>query len=351
VPAVARDQANRIGLDRIRGNLQGQLNQLGPEPPRFDGVVSGGFPVETMEHMEWQKKHDALQSQLDGFNSIQDRLDADDKLAADPNKYHPKDYLLGIGTQGQGRAILSFGNPDTAADVSAYVPGMTTTLSSVGTGEQNTPGANEANNALNVWNAAEAKKNNPNSTASIVWLGYDAPPGVTDAASGARGQAGAPAYGQFLTGLRQTHEGPQAPHITSIGHSYGSYLVGQATMMSSQHPDQYSPPDDVVLIGSPGTGATSASQFGMPGHVWVGEAAWDGVTHTPGQGLDGAWYGTDPASSDFGAHRFTVDGGTPLHPQDTHTEYLTPENGGPSLGNIGAIVAGQPGNVRLTAGR
>ncbi|WP_280726819.1 alpha/beta hydrolase [Kitasatospora sp. MAA4] len=354
VPSVARDQANRLGLSRILTDLQGQLAALGPEPPRFDGVVSGGFPVETMEHMEWQKKHDALQSQLDGFDSIQDRLDMDDKQqAADPSR-HPRDYLLGIGTQGQGRAILSFGNPDTATNVSTYVPGMTTKLSSLGMDSINDPGANEATNALNVYNAAKKAEAGNGSTASVVWLGYDAPPMTPSVASTARGQAGAPAYANFLTGLRATNTGAQPQHITSIGHSYGSYLVGQATMLSTHQPGTYTPPDDVVLIGSPGTGANTAADLGLPGHIWVGEAMVDPVTYTPSQlspSPNQRWFGEDPASSAFGAHRFSVADGSPVHWLRTHTEYLTPQNGGPSLANIANIVVGRPDQVQPEADR
>ncbi|WP_035798489.1 alpha/beta hydrolase [Kitasatospora mediocidica] len=351
VPSPARDQANRLGLSRIRTDLQGQIAQLGPEPPRFDGVVTDGFPVETMAHMEWREKHDELQGQLDGFNSIQDRLDMDDqRVAADPS-HHPKDYLLGIGTQGQGRAILAFGNPDTATDVSTYVPGMTTTLSSLGMDSINDPGANEANNALNLYNAANEAELGNGSAASVVWLGYDAPPGPPSVASPDRGQVGAPAYANFLTGLRATNTGAQPQHITSIGHSYGSFLVGQATMLSTHQPNAYTPPDDVVLIGSPGTGAGTAADLGLPGHVWVGEAAFDPITYAPGCSPNSRWFGTDPASSSFGAHRFSVADGSPVHWLRTHTEYLTPQNGGPSLGNIANIVVGSPDKVRPEADR
>ncbi|MCX5208736.1 alpha/beta hydrolase family protein [Kitasatospora sp. NBC_00240] len=349
IPAAVRDRVNQQALGKLIEQLQAQ-----PHPS------------------------DEERARLRRYESVRDRLAADDKLAADPAADHPRDYLLGIGTEGQGRAIISFGNPDTATDVSAYVPGMTTTLGSLGTFGRNDVGANEGDNALNVWRATRAQQGPGGSAASIVWLGYDAPPGMSDAASGDRGKAGAPAYANFLTGIRASHEGGRPPHITSIGHSYGSYLVGQATMLATRHRDTYLPPDDVIIVGSPGTGAAKAADLGLPGRVWVGAAAYDGVTNLPsknevagglvgsifgpvgtvvGAGIghatdsDELWLGSDPADADFGGKRFSVADGSVAHPQDTHLEYLTPQNGGPSLDNIGAVVAGHGDRAQLVAGR
>ncbi|MFF1871522.1 alpha/beta hydrolase [Kitasatospora herbaricolor] len=349
LPAVVRDQANRKVLDDA-------YDRLGAKSPRTED-----------EDKRYQRAR-----------TLKLRLQQDDALAADPGADHPRDFLLGYGDEGQGRAVLSFGDPDTATDVSVYVPGMTTTVSSVGVGNRADLGANEGDNALNVWRATRAQQGPGGSAASIVWLGYDAPPGVSDAASGERGQAGAPAYAKFLTGVRAAHQGDQPPHVTSIGHSYGSYLVGQATMLSTRHRDSYLPPDDVIVVGSPGTGAAKAADLGLPGRVWVGAATYDGVTNLPsknevagglvgsifgpvgtvvGAGIghatdsDELWLGSDPADADFGGKRFSVADGSVAHPQDTHLEYLTPQNGGPSLGNIGAVVAGHGDRAQLVAGR
>jgi hypothetical protein len=322
------------------------------------------------------KKHEPLtpdeQDTYNKLNPIAQRLQEDHDHAGDGR---PQDYLLGIGTEGQGRAIISFGNPDTATDISAYVPGMTSNPGSLGPGYGVTDGTNEAENALNTWRAAQAHEPPGHTAASIVWLGYDAPPIDPSGASTARADAGAPAYANFVTGLRTTNASGQCPHITSIGHSYGSLLVGEATRMSTQPGSPYTPPDDAVFIGSPGVGVDKASDLGLPpGHVWDGAAADDPITHLPSKGdvVAGAvagplgpvltntvdphrlWYGRDPASSDFGANRFTVNdlgGETWNNPVGPHTKYLSPTIGGPSLNNIGNIVAGQYGNVQLEAGR
>ncbi|MCX4748759.1 alpha/beta hydrolase [Kitasatospora sp. NBC_01287] len=342
IPAQVRDEVNRAYLAQTLKSLTDK-EALGP-----------------------LSKED--EDTLKKLQPIQGRLNEDAQYAGDGR---PQDYLLGIGTEGQGRAIISFGDPDTATDISAYVPGMTSDPASLGAAHGVIDGSNEAENALNTWRSAQAKEPAGRSVASVVWLGYDAPPDSNlSAASSGRAQAGAPAYAKFLTGLRATNDG--APHITSIGHSYGSLLVGEATRMSTQQGSPYSAPDDVVLIGSPGAGVNSAKQLGMPGHVWVGAAENDPVTHLPSRedtalgalggpllgsqwahqtDPNGLWYGTDPASAAFGAQRFAVSDWTCTDPISAHLKYLTPNNGGPSLNNVGSIVTGDYSHVRREADR
>lgn len=348
VPSAARDQANRLGLTQIRTNLQAQIDGLGPQPPMFDGLVSGGFPIQTEAYTEWKQKDDALQGQLDQYNHIQDRLTADDQAYATDPSNHPRDYLLGIGTQGQGRAILSFGNPDTAKNVSAYVPGVTTTLDSLRpmTPDQ-TPGENEADNALNVWKTAkDLNGGDPNATASIVWLNYDPPSSLTGGMDTGAADAGAPTYAQFLTGIRDTHQGAP-PHVTSMGDSYGSYLATESAKLAADQPGTYRAPDDLVLTGSPGVPVAHASDLHMNGHVWVGTSPLDPV-HLITSGTPAGLGPADPHDSSWGGNNFTVPTGTIGGlTGDNHTAYLTPQRGGPSLPNIGNIVIGNYGSVQL----
>jgi hypothetical protein len=320
IPVVARDQANRLNLP----NLIAQYQQM-PQP-----------------------LSDIDQRKLDGFLAIQTRLEQDRGLT-------PPEFLIGLNDQGQGLGILSFGNPDTATNICSYVPGMGTTLSTVGSGG--------ADSAKALWTTATNQ--GAGSVASIVWVGYDPPPGPLDgdpaaveAGGDSRARSGAVSYDQFMTGLRATHDGPQ-PHLTALGHSYGSLTVGLAGQLpGGTHAD------DVILIGSPGVEASHASQLGVPaGHVWVGAARNDPVTHLPSK-FDASigaanplltltdpntlWYGTDPASGSFGANRFQVAPGAMSFA--THSKYLTP--GSDSMNNIAAIVApGGPTPPQLVAPR
>ncbi|MFI0712796.1 alpha/beta hydrolase [Streptomyces inhibens] len=123
------------------------------------------------------------------------------------------------------------------------------------------------------------------------------------------------------------------------------------------------PADDIILVGSPGTGAQKAEQLGVGAdHVWVGAADSDPVTHAPSDleksfGIGGhlmdpheLHFGQDPSSEDFGGNRFDVDSGVPW---DSHSSYFdSPEEGDPrSLNNMGAIVAGRPEKVTIQARR
>ncbi|MFC9236059.1 alpha/beta hydrolase [Streptomyces decoyicus] len=320
IPAKTRDKANRVNLDRL----------IAMHPP--------GTPMSP-----------GVRRQYEGFQMIKTRVERD-------SGKEPEPLLLGIGPEGQGRAILSYGDPDTADNVAAYVPGLNTQLRDVG-GE-------DGSRAWNIWDSAQDAGDGSKKTASIVWLGYDAPQSGTDRLSESdisvadreRGQQGGAAFGQFLDGVQATHQG-ERPHVTAIGHSYGSFTVGQAAQREGGIPA-----DDIILVGSPGTGAQKAEQLGVGAdHVWAGAAESDPVTHAPSdlELLPGAaiahfrdphelHFGQDPASEEFGGRRFDVAFGNPM---DSHSNYFDRDKGGDSLGNMGSIVAGHPERVSFQGRR
>jgi hypothetical protein len=120
-------------------------------------------------------------------------------------------------------------------------------------------------------------------------------------------------------------------HLTLVGHSYGSLLLGRA--LAGGLAADLPPRHDVVFIGSPGTGVDTAAGLGVdPGHVWAGGTDDDVVIRLrslpglaalaplgPALALAG-WaidelYGTLPTDPDFGARVFAAgDGG--------HSDYL-----------------------------
>ncbi|MER5638966.1 alpha/beta hydrolase [Kitasatospora sp. NPDC002227] len=325
LPAAARDQANRANLTHLIADYRRRSRRSPDE-----------------------------QAKLDGFLALERRL-------ADCAGSRPPALLLAVGDEGQGRAVLSWGDPDTARHVSAYVPGLGTTLAAIG--------GRDADRAYHLWQAAQ--RTDPGSpTASLVWLGYDPPPGLdrlakrdlrpAEVLSDVRAEHGAPAYARFLAGLRAGHQGPQPAHVTALGHSYGSTTVG----LAAQLPGGIAA-DELVLVGSPGTGADSVSRFTTaPGHVWVGDAENDPVSHLPSTG-DGAarviggplgtalfhavaddrgqlYFGADPAGEAFGARRFRVADGPPGS-FASHSDYLDdPAEPGTreSVDNIARIVTG-----------
>lgn len=357
IPALVRDTANRDNLQLLIGKLEGQNDET--------------------SHMR-----------LAGLREIDRQLRADGQ---------PPMYLLGIGDEGNGRAIVSFGNPDTARNVAAYVPGLNTALDKdFATGD--------LKRARDM--AIGAKEMDPDTTvASIAWLGYDAPQASfgnlaedLDVAGESNAKAGAAAYNEFMAGISATNQNAD-PHVTAIGHSYGSLTVGIAAQQRGGIPGA----DDVVLVGSPGTGAHSADELGVGrDHVFVGAAENDPVTKLLnsreasglGTGVVGGasagfvlgmsggpvgavvggavggiaggsmgyaaqdaqseesdvWFGTDPAHRDFGANRFAVSDGPRLlarghHPAEAHSNYFDPTKDQVSADNIARIVAGKSEDV------
>ncbi|MFG2870124.1 alpha/beta hydrolase [Streptomyces sp. NPDC048338] len=318
IPAAARDEANRNHLPVLMDELAG-------------------------------KDDSDSETKLDALRMIKDKLD---------KPSNPPMFLLGIGDEGNGRAIVAYGNPDTSKNVSAYVPGLGTKLNDEFV-EDTMKRAQDT--------ALGARRIDP-SSASIVWLGYDAPQNV-DVMSKGDAQRGAPAYNQFMAGLSATNEGKD-PHVTAIGHSYGSLTVGTAAKQSGGIPGV----DDVILLGSPGVDAQKATELGVgKDHVFVGAADNDPVTHLPtqdeaklgwvlggptgvrvGRDLfdidnDDVYFGKDPASEAFGAQRFKVDDGPRMVFEgggfDAHSQYFTPDLDPESAKNIARIVAGQSDKI------
>ncbi|MGW7092656.1 alpha/beta hydrolase [Streptomyces sp. NPDC054874] len=333
IPVLARDAANRRNLPALIDKLEG---------------------VDT----------DKARDQLAGLREIERQLKEDGK---------PPMYLIGIGDEGNGRAIVSFGNPDASQNVSAYVPGLNTSLDE-----------EFAKNDLGrARDTAIGAQGYDDSTASIVWLGYDAPQlPDKDGAAGyfavmgtGRAEKGGAAYRDFMGGISVTNQNKN-PHMTAIGHSYGSRTVGAAAARPGGIPGV----DDIILVGSPGVGVDHAVDLGVGSeHVFVGAAANDPVTKLPSKtqvvvggiglalggpggayltgdladpGDDDLWFGKDPASKAFGARRFPVADGPPLVSGsgislDSHSNYFSPERDAVSADSIALIVSGNADRLKM----
>ncbi|MGW6861205.1 alpha/beta hydrolase [Streptomyces xanthophaeus] len=342
IPATVRHDANQDNLQMLIGKLSGQDDEKS-------------------------------QTQLAGMRSLHDQM-------WNPKLGDPPMYLLGIGDQGGGRAIVAFGNPDTSRNVSAYVPGLGTALDS----------HFARNDVQRARDTAKGAQKYDASSAAIVWLGYDAPQlpadkplDNLDVMSEDHARRGAPAYNQFMAGISATNENAD-PHVTALGHSYGSLTVGQAAQLNGGIPGA----DDIILVGSPGTGAQHADQLNVgKEHVYVGASDHDPVSMLPNKtesngmlsgagggllsgGIPGAlvggtvgyfvgdaltddnqiYFGMDPANKDFGANRFLVeDGPLPVVGggglMDAHSNYFNPEKDKASSSNIARIIAGHSGEI------
>ncbi|MER8088898.1 alpha/beta hydrolase [Streptomyces sp. NPDC094048] len=330
IPALVRDAANRDNLQLLMGKLEGR-----------DDAKS--------------------ETQLAGLREIDRQL---------REGRQPPMFLLGIGDEGNGRAIVSFGNPDTSRNVSAYVPGLNTSLD-----EEFAKG-----DLKRARDTAKGAAKYDHSSAAIVWLGYDAPQAPDGLASlsvigDERAEEGGKAFNGFMSGLVETNES-RDPHLTAIGHSYGSRTVGAATQRDGGIPGV----DDIILVGSPGVGVDRAEDLGVgKEHVFVGAAENDVVTKLPSkqqsavgaaglivggpriayvagdiadQGDDDLWFGKDPASRAFGARRFHVSDGPPLISADgaslgAHSRYFDPKRDAVSADSIALIAAGRSDEIKM----
>lgn len=324
IPVADRDKANRRNLPDLISKLEGKTDK-------------------------------ASQEKLAGLREIDRQLKEGSQ---------PPMYLIGISDEGNGRAIVSYGNPDTSKNVSAYVPGLNTSL-------DEEFAKNDLKRARDT--AIGAQGYDP-SSAAIVWLGYDAPQtpdGLSSLAVAGTGRAkkGGAAYYDFMGGIAATNQN-RDPHITAIGHSYGSRTVGAATQKLGGIPGV----DDIILVGSPGVGVDRAVDLGVgAGHVFVGAAANDPVTKLPSKtqvvvggigmilggpagayaagdladpGDDDLWFGKDPASKAFGATRFPVDPGKPMS-FDSHSNYFNPVRDAVSADSIALIVSGHSDRLKM----
>ncbi|MET9396979.1 alpha/beta hydrolase [Kitasatospora sp. NPDC002965] len=336
IPAVARDGANRLTLQQAKLDLQAQLDHLGPEPPAKVAGMNGA--VSNPAHDEWERRKALLQEQVIGVNAIEKRLmtKVDDK--------HPPTYLLGFDTKGNGHAIVAVNNPDTADNVSTYVPGTGARLGSIDSDIE------RSDRMVASANTANVKAGLPRTTSSITWVGYDAPQSITpEAMNDSYARNAGNSLHSFEAGLRATHDGKPSNN-TILAHSYGTTTVGYTLR------DKGLPVDNVVLIASPGAGVEHARDLGVdPSRVFAAQGDADGISMAPPMNANGLasnfgnnlgdYYGVlqnpdhhlihgrDPILPGFGAQVIPTDPGT------GHSDYWNP--GSVSLQAMGEIIAGR----------
>ncbi|MFJ4275087.1 alpha/beta hydrolase [Streptomyces coelicoflavus] len=343
LPATVRDESNRTVLAEARGAAQTRLDSWvaqEPKPAYVEREIINAqtgerwtAKVPTDEWREWEKKRKELEKPLNGMKAIQSRFDTYVNESTRP-------YLLGFDDRNNGRAIVAVGNPDTADNVVTYVPGTGSKLSSID---------GDISRAEVLQDQASAT-DPAHSTASIMWLGYDAPQGLlSDATDPKYADDAREPLSSFLTGIDTVHGG--AVNSTVLGHSYGTLVAGETLR---DHPDL--PVDNAILVGSPGVGADHAKDLNIGAdHVFAATAQNDLVNLAPPPAGTLAplnpkaymrlfddhsiMYGNDPTSDEFGGRTFQVaDGGLPgsdgLMP--AHSQYWE----GDSLNHMARIVTG-----------
>jgi hypothetical protein len=318
VPAADRDQANRLVLARIRQELAAQR------------AAATKACADNPSDASCRQRLDRVDNFLEQLDAINGRLQSTSG---------PRAYLLGIDTQGDGHAIVAIGDPNTADNVAAFVPGMGRGINNMST---------EITRADRLVQQATVVEPHER-TAAVVWIDYDRPPDLRHAASEGYAEQAERPLDRFVDGLRATEQNP-GTHVTVVGHSYGSTVVGFAAR------DESLAADDLVFLGSPGVGAEHADQLNMPAaRVWASTADHDiiraatvsggGILDLPaftrpffGESTERGWFGANPADGHFGGHVFASEPGSRAHPIDAHNAYFA--NGSQSLANIARIVVG-----------
>lgn len=227
----------------------------------------------------------------------------------------PRQFLL-VEPEGQGRMIEVQGDLRTARNIAVLVPGMNNDLERVRSqsvrakeiGEEAGPG-----------------------TATVVWLGYHAPLGLTEGRSTVSSRAAAPLLCRFQEALAVS--APDAK-ITLIGNSYGAQVVSRA-MLEGARAHRY------LLTGSPGAdpSVTSGAQMTPPGTELfaVARSRGDYVSYAEQHGPDPASF-PDVVRIETDNRQVQISG---------HMEYFNKNS--ESMTNVGRIVRGDLDAVTLAA--
>ena len=294
LPADVRDQANRRQLASLLRQLRAELDRV------FAAVPPPLVLARTA----------VLRSMLAVAEGVERALSA-----------RPGAKLLTLDLDGAGRVAIGLGDVDRSRHLAVLVPGMgADALHGVG------GTVDRAEHLL-----TEAGRQSAEPTAVVAWVGYAAP-GWRQVPFATRARAGGRLLNADLRALDagRSSDGGGPAHVTLVGHSYGSTVIGAATRSGPKRAD------DLVLLGSPGVLADRVGELGLSGRrVYVGEAPFDPVA-------DLGAFGADPGDAAFGATPVRADPppGLPLPARltEAHSHYFDP--GSESLRNVARVVVG-----------
>ncbi len=325
LPGWARDHANRILLDRADTALTAEVATLEPKARTWRDLLdsAGGLDtavtIGTFGGGTGRVAYQQAVAKLAAVRATRQVLDQGDARAR---------QLLTVDVSGRtARVAVAVGDVDRAAHVAVVVPGFTTTV------QRDLAGADRVSADLaDQSRRAATLVGDHRDVAVVSWLGYDIPQTADTLRSGhsvvlrESAEAGAGSLAGFLRGL------PSDRHVTVVGHSYGSTTAGLAVARGDTGVD------DLVVLGSPGLGADTTTELGLPSRrVHVLEADDDPVA-------DLGWFGRDPSGLP-GVDRLSTENvelpdGSPGQRSVGHSGYLVP--GTTSQWNVAAVVAGAP---------
>lgn len=219
--------------------------------------------------------------------------------------------LVTLDAEGEGRAVVAIGALDEAEYVSYLVPGMY-----FGVAAQLVDWASTAESILAVQEDWLDRLGVDAEAATVAWIGYHTPT-LLNASTMELAYQGRDALTLSLQGLAADRADDTLPHVSIVAHSYGS----TAAMLALQ--ENQVEVDALVMVGSPGSPARSASELNVrDGDVWVGAAEWDPI---PRSGV----FGSQPLDAAFGANPFSTTAtadpitGETLATSPSHNDYFT----------------------------
>ncbi|MFJ6832432.1 alpha/beta hydrolase [Streptomyces sp. NPDC091209] len=282
-----------------------------PEIPAPPPAVLAPLTASTLEKAYEANRADAAQAAgMAADHGDRTRAAADRAMAA------PSRRFLSFDGRGPGRAVEVFGDLAHADRVAVLVPGSDTTLE---TYDRFRAGAIALHDRLGPHGAV------------LAWLGYETPGTVsTTVLTTDRAEQAAPLLRAFVRQLRGVVG--RSAHLSLLCHSYGTVVCGRAAPGLDV--------SDIVLVGSPGSGVSSAAALHTSARVWAARGSADWITYIPhaSLGLFGTTvgFGTDPVAPSFGARVFQAGHGG-------HSDYFAP--GSVSLANLTRIVLGDTSEV------
>ncbi|MGH3938553.1 MAG: alpha/beta hydrolase [Pseudonocardiaceae bacterium] len=314
LPAAVRDEANRARIDSERAALEAERNRLQAD---LDDNWFGG----TFTNADAALEH--VNAKLASLDRIEQTLDQPGER-----------QLLLLDLSGErAEAAVAVGNVDTADHVSVFTPGLGSTVD----------GSLESydDNMERLRQQAQHESDrygDGGSVATVTWIGYQAPQlgfeGFNPLDSDSvlhddSARAGGADLAEFYRGIDASRT--TDPHLTALGHSYGSTTTGFALQ-------EQTGVDDAVFFGSPGLGTSHVEDIQIPeGHTYRIEARNDFVADT-GQ------FGIDPTYVDgvtgLSAREETLPDGRRLAESTGHSDYLTQDS--TSQYNMSVVVAGLP---------
>jgi hypothetical protein len=317
IPAAVRDDVNRA-------RLPGLLEDLEADLARAQQAVEDVPLVPGAEGLRYQL--------LVERQEIEDKIASLEEVRATLGLSGDRQLLLLDAGGNRATAAIAHGDVDTAEHVAVFTPGFTTTVdASLATYDRDMLHLRQK-----VIEELDKEGRHDEGVATVTWIGYEAPQwsevvGANSVAGQGAAERGAARLAPFLQGINASRE--HDPHLTALGHSYGSTTSGLALQEETGV-------DDYVAYGSPGLGTSDVEDLRVSGDVYYAEARRDAVG-------DLARFGRDPSHLDgviqLSTSAETDPDGRPLLESVGHSEYVVEDS--TSQHNIAVVVAGMPEKI------